>query len=80
MLFTRASASHFLTWLKLPAGSGFSAASLPPRNEPGHSPQALPPLYRSDPGRDSTVAFSPAQPGSCFYHSGNLAGIRTLGL
>ena len=29
MLFSRASASHFLTWLKLPAGSRLSAASLP---------------------------------------------------
>ena len=29
MLFSRASASHFLTWLKLPAGSRPSAASLP---------------------------------------------------
>lgn len=30
MLFARASASHFLDWLKLPAGSGLSPASLPP--------------------------------------------------
>ena len=29
MLFSRASASHFLTWLKLPAGSRLSADSLP---------------------------------------------------
>jgi hypothetical protein len=29
MLFTRASVSRFLTWLKLPAGSRLSAASLP---------------------------------------------------
>jgi hypothetical protein len=29
MLFSRASASHFLAWLKLPAGSRLSAASLP---------------------------------------------------
>lgn len=29
MLFTRASASHILTWLRLPAGSRLSAASLP---------------------------------------------------
>lgn len=29
MLFTRASASHFFSWLKLPAGSTLSAASLP---------------------------------------------------
>jgi hypothetical protein len=30
MLFARASASHFLAWLKLPAGSRFSPASVPP--------------------------------------------------
>jgi len=30
MLFARASASHFLAWLKLPAGSRLSPASLPP--------------------------------------------------
>ena len=29
MLFSRASASHFLTWLKLPTGSRLSTASLP---------------------------------------------------
>jgi hypothetical protein len=29
MLFTRATASHFLSWLKLPAGSRMSASSLP---------------------------------------------------
>jgi hypothetical protein len=29
MLFTRASASHFLAWMKLPVGSRLSAASLP---------------------------------------------------
>jgi hypothetical protein len=29
MLFTRASVSRFLSWLKLPAGSGLSASSLP---------------------------------------------------
>jgi hypothetical protein len=39
MLFTRASASHFLTWLKLPAGSGFSAASLPPGTNPAILPK-----------------------------------------
>jgi hypothetical protein len=38
MLFSRASASHFLTWLKLPAGSRLAAASLPL----GTSPPVLP--------------------------------------
>jgi hypothetical protein len=38
MLFTRASASHFLTWLKLPAGSRLSTSSL----LPGTNPPILP--------------------------------------
>jgi hypothetical protein len=38
MLFTRASASHFLAWLKLPAGSRMSTSSL----LPGANPPILP--------------------------------------
>lgn len=34
MLFSRASASHFLAWLKLPAGSRFSKDPLIPGNDP----------------------------------------------
>jgi hypothetical protein len=39
VLFTRASASHFLAWLKLPAGSRLGAASLPLGTKPAILPK-----------------------------------------
>src|SRR6184192_1829222 len=47
MLFSRASDSHFLSWLKLPAGSALSSTSLPTGDSAAVLPKRSRPLYRS---------------------------------
>ncbi|OLE46227.1 MAG: hypothetical protein AUG46_10285 [Acidobacteria bacterium 13_1_20CM_3_58_11] len=46
MLFSRASDSHFLSWLKLPAGSALSSTSLPTGVSAAVLPKRSRPLYR----------------------------------
>ncbi|OLD82221.1 MAG: hypothetical protein AUF67_05005 [Acidobacteria bacterium 13_1_20CM_58_21] len=46
MLFSRASDSHYLSWLKLPAGSALSSTSLPTGVSAAVLPKRSRPLYR----------------------------------